>query len=57
LFKLLSKAIPVENKDVVMTIAGVVIGQLVVIIAYYFGQSKIDNDATKYKNDHTNHNN
>jgi ABC-type tungstate transport system substrate-binding protein len=44
LFKLLSKVIPDANKDVVMTIAGVVVGQLVGITSYYFGQSKSEND-------------
>jgi hypothetical protein len=47
LFKLLTKVIPEANKEVVMTIAGVVVGQLVGITSYYFGQSKSENDKGK----------
>lgn len=47
LFKLLTREIPAGNKDVVMTIAGVVIGQLVGVIAFYFGQSKSEVDKGK----------
>lgn len=47
LFKLLSLAIPAENKDVVIAIAGVVVGQLVTIMGYYFGQSKSEVDQKK----------
>lgn len=47
LYKLLSKEIPAQNKDVVMTIGGVVIGQLVVIMGYFFTQSKSEIDEKK----------
>ena len=47
LFKLLTIVIPEANKEVVMTIAGVIVGQLVVITSYYFGQSKSENDKGK----------
>jgi ABC-type tungstate transport system substrate-binding protein len=47
LFKLLTREIPESNKDVVMTIAGVVVGQLVGVIGYYFGQSKSEVDKAK----------
>ena len=48
-FKLLSQVIPDSNKDIVMTIAGVVVGQLVGITSYYFGQSKSENDKGKHE--------
>jgi ABC-type tungstate transport system substrate-binding protein len=50
-FKLLSTPIPAGNKDVVNTIAGLVIGQLVVIVAYYFVQSKTEVDQHKKDNE------
>lgn len=49
LFRLLKDIIPTENKEVVMTIAGVVVGQLVGITSYYFGQSKSENDKNKHE--------
>ncbi len=49
LFALLKRAIPPENKDVVMTIGGVVIGQLVVIMGYFFTQSKTEVDDKKHQ--------
>lgn len=47
LFKLLNKPIPAENKDVVNTVAGVIIGQVVVILGYYFTQSKTEVDEKR----------
>ena len=47
LYKLLSHEIPAANKDVVMTIGGVVIGQLVAIMGYFFTQSKTEVDDKK----------
>jgi len=47
LFKLLSKEIPDGNRDVVNAIAGIVIGQLVVILGYYFTMSKTEVDKDK----------
>jgi ABC-type tungstate transport system substrate-binding protein len=47
LFKLLSREIPEGNRDVVTTIAGVIIGQLIAIIGFYFGQSKSEIDKGK----------
>lgn len=47
LYKLLSHEIPASNKDVVMTIGGVVIGQLVAIMGYFFTQSKTEVDDKK----------
>jgi ABC-type tungstate transport system substrate-binding protein len=51
LYKLLVKRIPTENKDVVIAIAGLIIGQLVVIMGYYFGQSKSEVDDKKSENE------
>lgn len=49
LYKLLSKEIPEANKDVVMTIGGVVVGQLVGIMGYFFTQSKTEVDDKKHQ--------
>jgi hypothetical protein len=51
LFKLLNTAIPSDNKDVVIAIAGVIVGQLVTINGYYFGQSKSENDHQRKENE------
>jgi len=51
-FKLLTTPIPAGNKDVVNTIAGLVVGQLVVIVAYYFVQSKTEVDQQRKDSDH-----
>lgn len=50
IFKLLTTPIPTANKDVVNTIAGIVIGQLIGIAAYYFGQSKTEVDQQRKDN-------
>ena len=50
LFRLLNTRIPSENKDVVIAIAGVIVGQLVTINGYYFGQSK--SEVEQQKKDH-----
>lgn len=47
IFKLVTTPIPAANKDVVNTIAGIVIGQLIGIAAYYFGQSKSEIDQQR----------
>jgi len=46
-FKLLKGEIPAGNKDILNTVTGVVVGQLVVIIGYYFTQSKTEVDNQK----------
>ena len=51
IFKLLNTPIPAGNKDVVNTIAGLIIGNLVGIVAYYFGQSKTEVDQHKKDNE------
>ena len=50
-FKLLNAEIPVGNKDILNAVTGVVVGQLVVIIGYYFTQSKTEVDQQKKEND------
>jgi ABC-type tungstate transport system substrate-binding protein len=47
IFKLMKTEIPAGNKDILNGISGVVIGQLVVIIGYYFTQSKTEVDQQK----------
>lgn len=47
LFTLLKREIPEGNRDVVNAIAGIIVGQLIGIVAYYFGQSKTEVDQTK----------
>lgn len=47
LFKLLTKAIPEQNKEVVIAVVGIVLGKLVDIMGYYFGQSKTEVDKEK----------
>jgi hypothetical protein len=51
LFRLLYTKIPPENKDVVIAIAGVIVGQLVTINGYYFGQSKSEVEQQKSDRD------
>jgi hypothetical protein len=51
LFRLLYTKIPQENKDVVIAIAGVIVGQLVTINGYYFGQSKSEVEQQKKDNE------
>ena len=51
LFRLLYTKIPPENKDVVIAIAGVIVGQLVTINGYYFGQSKSEVEQQKNDNE------
>jgi ABC-type tungstate transport system substrate-binding protein len=47
MFRLMNHEIPPGNKDVINAVAGVLIGQNVVIIAYFFVQSKSEIDKTK----------
>jgi hypothetical protein len=47
LFTLLKHKIPPENKDVVIAISGVIVGQLVTITGFYFTQSKSEVDGNK----------
>ena len=47
LFKLLSRAIPAENQNAVNVLGGIIIGQLSMVISYYFGMSKTEADAKK----------
>lgn len=47
LFCLLFVPIPVENKDSVMLSAGLVLGVVVSVAAYYFGSSKDKSDVDK----------
>ncbi len=47
LFKLLNREIPAGNREVVITIGGVIIGQLVGIMAFYYTQSKSEIDDKK----------
>lgn len=51
LFTLISKVIPPSNKDAVNTVAGMVIGTLLSVGAFYFGSSKNESDAKKAVND------
>jgi ABC-type iron transport system FetAB permease component len=51
LFQLLKKPIPPENKDIVIACVGVILGQLVVIAAYYYGQSKSEVEQKKSDNE------
>jgi hypothetical protein len=44
IFLLLLKAIPPENKDLVNTLGGVMIGGSVTILGYFFGSSKSSED-------------
>jgi len=41
------KAVPVENKDLVNVLGGVVIGGVGVILSYFFGSSKNETDNKK----------
>jgi ABC-type tungstate transport system substrate-binding protein len=50
-FKLLNAEIPPGNKDILNAVTGVVVGQLVVIIGYYFTQSKTEVDQQKKENE------
>lgn len=48
LYSMQLKAIPAENKDIVLTAIGFVFGgSLAGVIGYYFGDSKKNQDTTK----------
>ena len=47
MFRLMNHEIPSGNRDVINTVAGVLIGQTVVIVAFYFVQSKSEIDKAK----------
>lgn len=47
LFLLLKRDVPVNNKDVLQTAAGLILGNLAAVAAYYFGSSKNESDKAK----------
>lgn len=51
LFKLLSKSIPIDNKDAVNLTIGFVLGSLGTIVNWYFGQSKTEVDIKRKENE------
>ncbi|MBL0144926.1 MAG: hypothetical protein IPP48_03365 [Chitinophagaceae bacterium] len=44
IYVLAFKPVPAENKDLINVLGGVVIGGVGLILAYYFGNSKSNND-------------
>lgn len=42
IFVLVYHSVPIDNKDLVTVIGGTVIGNLGLVLAYYFGSSKTD---------------
>ena len=47
IFLLAIKPVPVENKDLINVLGGVVIGGVGIILSYFFGSSKNEADAAK----------
>ena len=47
IYLLAIRAVPVENKDLVNVLGGVVIGGIGVILSYFFGSSKNETDNSK----------
>lgn len=47
IYVLAFKAVPSENRDLVNVLGGVVIGGVTIILGYYFGSSKSNNDLEK----------
>lgn len=47
IFLLAMRAVPVENKDLINVLGGVVIGGVGVILSYFFGSSKSETDKNK----------
>jgi cytochrome c biogenesis protein CcdA len=50
LFVLMYKRMPAENKDIITLSAGIVLGVLGTVAAYYFGSSKDKSDQDKADN-------
>lgn len=47
LFLLLKRDVPPNNKDVLQTAAGFILGVVTTVGSYYFGSSKNESDKTK----------